>query len=100
MLPGEQQAARHQQNCRSPHLDRHAQIPYADGFVIAGADKAPPLIHKSDGVDGRQVVVILLRQRRSQLVRLGSSQVSAFLLGWNHMADRLILPPSRSVCYS
>ena len=81
MMREKQLAARNQQADSPLHLDRHAQVPYADCFVVAGADKAPPLIHKGDGVDCRQVVIILLRQRRPQPVRLGWRQVCTLLLG-------------------
>ena len=43
------------------HLHGDAKLPDADGLVIGRADKAPVVIHKGDGVDGSQMIVVLLR---------------------------------------
>ncbi len=44
------------------HLDRDAQLPHADGLVVAGGHEAAALVHEGDGVHRAQVVVVLLRQ--------------------------------------
>lgn len=49
-------------------LDLHgdAKLPHADRLVVRRRHEAPPLVHKRHRVDGRQVIVVLLRVRRVQ----------------------------------
>lgn len=44
------------------HLHRDAELPHADGLVVAGGYEAPPLVDEGHAVDGAQVVVVLLRR--------------------------------------
>ena len=57
---GHSRHAVHAGVCHVLDLNWHAQVPHPDGLVITGCNKPPALIHKGDGVDSCQVVVILL----------------------------------------